>query len=489
MPTGDIVDIVVKILAVLAGPLAGLAIWAITRHVRLTHLQAEHHTLRREKEALEGKLDEARRIGDELRRAHGDRYDKLRAMYHDARDKFYRIKAAAHAQRAELEILRRQQAIPIDLPEAEEAPNDLQAKLDAARQQVNELQSRIEEVTRSDGRIWLRPSTGPVPVFRPRTDRRSVIISVLNLKGGVGKTTITANLAATLARSKSPALLIDLDYQRSLSMLLVGSKDRILLHRAGFSVQHFLGECKHTGDELRKRLKDLAPELPDCAILANSDSRSGSHGADGLEETETRLMVEWLFNPTRPDPRFFLRSALHDPAVDSAFRYVFLDCPPRLTTACVSALAASDFVLIPVVPDPVSTRAVENLLTTLHGFRESLCPELRVLAVVPNMVRLHQDEPIRAHADSLAELKAALLERWDEPIPITDACVKHDSAFGLAASELDAGNKLTLAISNAKVAQCFNALARELEKEIQHHASRRPSAVPAKLAAGARGGR
>ncbi len=321
-----------------------------------------------------------------------------------------------------------------------------------------------------------------MPVFRPRSDRRSVIISVLNLKGGVGKTTVTANLAATLAKSKSPALLIDLDYQRSLSMLLVGSKDRIMLHRAGFSVQHFLSAESHSGDELKKRLKDLAPDLPECSILTNSDSRSGSHGADGLEETESRLMIEWLFDPARPDPRFFLRSALHDPLIDQAYRYVFLDCPPRLTTACVSALTASDFVLIPVVPDPVSTRAVENLLTTLQGLRENLCPELRVLAVVPNMVRLHQDEPTRAHADALAELKAALLERWDEPIRITEACVKHDSAFGIAAAELDAGKKLRLAISDAKVAQCFAALAKELEKEINHHASRRSPAVPAKSA-------
>jgi cellulose biosynthesis protein BcsQ len=480
VPTGDIIDIVVKILAVLAGPLAGLAIWAVTRHVRLTHLQAEHHTLRREKEALEGKLDEARRIGDELRRVTGDRYDKLRAAYHDARDKFYRIKSAAYAQRAELESLRQQQSAPTAVPLAEEVPSDVQEELDAARQQVEELQSRIEEVTRSDGRIWQRPPTGNAPIFRPRSDRRSVIISVLNLKGGVGKTTVTANLAATLAKPKSPTLLIDLDYQRSLSMLVVGNKERILLHRAGFSVQHFLAGAAHSGEELKKRLKDLAPDLPDCSILTNSDSRSGSHGADGLEETESRLMIEWLFDRNRPDPRFFIRSALHDPAIDQEFRYVLLDCPPRLTTACVGALAASDFVLIPVVPDPVSTRAVENLLTTLHGLRDSLCPELRILAVVPNMVRLHMGDPIRAHADALAELKAALLDRWDEPIPITDACVKHDSAFGLAAAELDAGKKLKLAIADDKVAECFTELAKELEREINHHASRRSPTVPGK---------
>ena len=50
-------------------------------------------------------------------------------------------------------------------------------------------------------------------------------------------------------------------------------------------------------------------------------------------------MVEWLPARRRPDPRFFLREALHDPGLD--FGYVLLDCPPRLTTACVAALAAA----------------------------------------------------------------------------------------------------------------------------------------------------
>jgi cellulose biosynthesis protein BcsQ len=489
VPTGDFADVAVKILAVLATSLAGLAAWAWSRHVKLTHLQSEHDALRRDKETLDGKLDETRRLNEELRQSSADRYDKLRVAYHDARDKFYRIKAAALAQREEFQLARHN---PIDTgPESKTAKtsNEQQEELDATRQQLDELQRRIEEVTRSDGRIWLRPPKGSVPVFRPRTDRRSVVVSVLNLKGGVGKTTITANLAATFAKAKSPSLLIDLDYQRSLSMLLVNNKDRILLHRAGFSVQHFLSGERHTGDELKKRLKELMPDLPDCAVLTNSDSRSGSQGADGLEETESRLMIEWLFDRTRPDPRFFLRSALHDPAIDQAYRYVFLDCPPRLTTACVSALAASDYVLIPVVPDPLSTRAVENLLTTLQSLRDKLCPELRILAVVPNMVRVHQGEPIRAHADALVELKAAILERWDEPIRITEAFVKHDSAFGIAAAELDTGKKLRLAISDAKVAQCFDALARELEREMNHHASRRSPAVSAKPAARARSGR
>jgi cellulose biosynthesis protein BcsQ len=273
--------------------------------------------------------------------------------------------------------------------------------------------------------------------------------------------------------------MVDLDYQRSLSMLLLGSTERKVLHRAGYTVQHFLSGESHSAKDLLERKKDLSQGLPNCSVLTNSDSRSGEQGADGLEETETRLMVEWLFDRHRPDPRFFLREALHDRAVGDAFRYVFLDCPPRLTTACVNALAASDYVLIPVVPDAVSIRAAENLLTTLQTLRQVVCPDLRVLAVVPNMVKFHSGKPTIAHANALGTLRQPLRERWHEPIHVAESCIRYDSGFGLAAAELDVGEALSLAISDGAVAACFQRLAKELLQEMRHHESRRASAVPA----------
>src|SRR5688572_20120822 len=171
-------------------------------------------------------------------------------------------------------------------------------------------------------------------------------------------------------------------------------------------------------------------------------------------------MVEWLLDRRRPDPRFFLREALHGGELD--YGYVFLDCPPRLTTACVNALVASDFVLIPVVPDPVSTRAVENLLRTLARFRDELCPELAVLGVIPNMVRFNnQGTPIRDHMDALSELKAAVAEVWDRPFPIFESGIKHDSAFGKSAAAIDVEENVRLAIADPKIAQVFQALAKE----------------------------
>jgi len=479
VPTGDSLDLILRALGYAAPVVGGLAVWSVTKYVRLLHVEKETEQVRKDRDALSAQLAEARQQHETTRLALTDRLDRLRALYYEARDKFYRLR------RAYFELRNRP---PEDsTPLAPDRAAALEADRDEARREVERLQQQIEEIARFDGRLWLRPPTGPVPPFRPRADRKAVVISVLNLKGGVGKTTLTANLAATLATADRQALVVDLDYQRSLSMLLVGNRERILLHRGGLTVQRFLAGAAHRVSDLTGKAKDLAPDVPHCAVVTNSDARAGGQPADSLEETENRLMVEWLLDRTRPDPRFFLREAVHDPGLD--YGYVLLDCPPRLTTACVNALAASDFVLIPVVPDPVSTRAAENLLRTLQRFRAELCPEVAVLGVVPNMVRLHNGEPTRDHADALTELKAAVLEVWDEPIPILESCIKHDSAFGRAAAHIDTDGKVRLAVADPKVGPAFRALATELEREIRRHASRRAAAVLAGPRAPARSGR
>lgn len=485
MPTGDSFDLILRALGYAAPVVGTLAVWAVTKYVRLLHVEKEAEQVRKEKDELAARLHEARDQHETARQALADRLDHYRDAYREARDKFYRIK------KAYLDL--RDKGIEPAGPPA--ALEDLKVRLtkveserDDFRQQAEQLEQQIAEFTRFDGRLWLRPPAGPVPGFRPRADRKAVVISVLNLKGGVGKTTLTANLAATLATEDRRALVVDLDYQRSLSMLLVENKDRVLLHRGGLTAQRFLAGDAHGAADLVGKVKDLAPAVPHCCVLTNSDARAGGPAADSLEETEARLMVEWLLDRRKPDPRFFLREALHDPGLD--YGYVLLDCPPRLTTACVNALAASDFVLIPVVPDPVSTRAVENLLRTLKRFRDELCPELAVLGVVPNMVRFNnQRQPIRDHADALADLKAAVSEVWDEPFPVFEAYIKHDSAFGKSAAALDADGTVRLAVSDPAIGAAFRALADELEKEIRRHASRRAAAVPAKPGARARSGR
>jgi cellulose biosynthesis protein BcsQ len=480
VPAGDLIDVLIKILAGVAPVVGGLAIWAVAKYVRLLHVEKDLTAERQAREAAEARLTEARDANEAARKGFVADIDRRRAKYAEAYDKFVKLREAYFGLRQRLDP-----GGDGDLATVTRERDSLATELAAVQQQVAELEARIAEITWFDGRLWLRPPTDPVPAFRPLAERKTVVIAVLNLKGGVGKTTLTANLAATYAAAGKPALVIDLDYQRSLSMLLVPDKERKLLHRGGLSVQHFLGGERHAFADLWKMKHDLPAK---SAIVTNSDASVGAAAEGSLDETETRLMIEWLADRSKPDPRFFLREALHEPGVGRHVGYVFLDCPPRLTTACVNALAASDYVLIPVVPDAVSTHAAENLLRALGRFKSDLLPELTPLALVPNMVRLWKDAPIQSHKDALIELKNALAAVWPDPVPVTAAVIKHDTAFGQAAAALDTTGEVQLAIEDEDIRLAFKALARELEKEIDRHARRRTPSVPDQSPAGARSG-
>jgi hypothetical protein len=115
----------------------------------------------------------------------------------------------------------------------------------------------------------------------------------------------------------------------------------------------------------------------------------------------------------------------------------------------------------------------------MKGLRQVVCPDIRVLAVVPNMVKIHSGKPTVAHANALGTLRQPLRERWPEPILVAESCIRYDSGFGLAAAKLDANDTLSLAITDDAVRLCFKSLAKELVQEMRHHESRRAAAVPA----------
>jgi hypothetical protein len=78
---------------------------------------------------------------------------------------------------------------------------------------------------------------------------------------------------------------------------------------------------------------------------------------------------------------------------------------------------------------------------------------------------------------------------WDDPVRVADSYTKHDAEFGESAARLSTNGKVRLAIAGAEVRDSFQALAKELEKEIRTHASRDARAVPAQSGARARSGR
>ncbi len=130
---------------------------------------------------------------------------------------------------------------------------------------------------------------------------------------------------------------------------------------------------------------------------------------------------------TPDDVRFRLRAILHTKEIADRFDFILLDCPPRLTTACINALAASDYVLIPVLPNVISTAAVPRLLRWLKNLRLVACPDLAVLGIVGNKVKYYGANAVKNQQVELNSLGDLCQKSEGRPIKFLPPFRIHDA--------------------------------------------------------------
>ena len=271
-----------------------------------------------------------------------------------------------------------------------------------------EVRGRLDAVLAFDGN-WSSPLPADPPAFRPLAERQAPIIAIANLKGGVGKTTLTANLGATLwgDDAKRRVLLLDLDYQANLTMACLDRKTIARLRQQ---------------ERLVETLFAAGPPDPRavtrCAEPIFDDRGHATEGAilaadERLGIAETHALHRWLVEPEHGDLRFRLRRLLHAEAVQRDYQYILLDCPPRLTSTCINALTAADFVLIPVVLDEKSTESAPRLLRWLRERRETLFAGISGVGVVANKTRgLTRDRLVNRERDEWDTLAIACRDAW-----------------------------------------------------------------------------
>jgi chromosome partitioning protein len=248
------------------------------------------------------------------------------------------------------------------------------------------------------------------------------VLLIANLKGGVGKTTLSANLAAYFDQKRGArVLLIDMDYQGSLSNMLVRASRA---PEAESQVQKILSG-DWDGGAVCAAARDLRPNLTRSKLIM-ADYR--------LASAENRLMIEWAFDDSGIDTRFSLARALMHPRIKERFDLVILDAPPRLTFGMINALGAASHVLIPTVIDRMSAEAVGNFLAAMRGLRGDLNPLIKVAGVVLTLapdVRLGGPQQ-----DALPMLMDAL-HIWEEGGVVFNAHIpRRQSIAGAAGVEI-----------------------------------------------------
>jgi chromosome partitioning protein len=212
------------------------------------------------------------------------------------------------------------------------------------------------------------------------------VISIINLKGGVGKTTTTVAMAEILAGEfDKRVLVIDLDPQTNSTTMLIGESAWKTANLAGHTLASlFKDSLRPDGDDAKFDLeKTLYREASPIAAVRTLDLLPSSLDLIDVQDDlaaarggryRTDRPVDLLHNATS--------------TLISQYDYVLIDCPPNLGIITLNGLRMSHGYVIPTKPDILSTYGIPQILNRVAGFAEKLERRLTPLGTIVNMYRL-----------------------------------------------------------------------------------------------------
>ncbi len=254
------------------------------------------------------------------------------------------------------------------------------------------------------------------------------ITAIVNQKGGVGKTTTTANLGIGLAKQGKNVLLVDADPQGSLSVSL-GLRDQDAITETLATV--------------------MSAEMEDTDIPADHGIIHHVEGVDLLPANIELSGVELgLFNAMSRET--ILRTVLN--RLRPHYDHILIDCMPSLGLMTINALSAADSVIIPTQPNYLSIKGLNLLLKSVGRVRKQINPKLHIDGILFTMVdsRTNNAQSVIA---SMRDAVGGNIRVFQTEIPRSVR----------AAEAGEVGKSIFAYDKNGKVAEAYERLTKEVD--------------------------
>ncbi|MBW4536568.1 MAG: ParA family protein [Pleurocapsa minor HA4230-MV1] len=201
------------------------------------------------------------------------------------------------------------------------------------------------------------------------------IISTVNMKGGVGKTTLTVNLATCLAQKhKKRVLVLDLDSQISATLSLLSPHDFAKLRKKKHTLSYLLENAIDPNPWSKLNIDDIiVPQI--CGIhglelLPGDIELYDEYQVSEMLHQQAIAKNEQEFQKVWDDFERVLIRQILEPVIDY-YDFIILDCAPGYNLLTRSGLAASDFYLLPARPEPLSLVGIQLLERRIAKLKES----------------------------------------------------------------------------------------------------------------------
>lgn len=232
----------------------------------------------------------------------------------------------------------------------------------------------------------------------------ATVVSIINLKGGVAKTTTTVQIAECLASEFSKkVLVIDLDPQTNATIALIGEETWEELDNNKQTIFHLFNDKLEKTSEfnINKAIQTHVSNLrlPYLSLLASSIKLIDIQ--DRISEVSQK--TDFSINPME-----VIKTTICHKLRD--YDYVFIDCPPNLGFITRNGIEISDYFLIPTIPDTLSTYGIPQIIKTIYSFKKARNLSIECLGLIITKYSSNSN----AHLRGMYQLPARLDNIFEE---------------------------------------------------------------------------